>query len=167
MGYTTDFEGSFTITPPLSSAHREYLVAFNQTRRMKRDGFAASLPDPKRIAVDLPLGPEGGLFVGGDGFMGQLLDNSVVDENGPPKGQPGLWCQWRPSDDGTRLEWDQNEKFYCYVEWLEYLLDTMLKPWGYTLSGSVDWRGEEFHDVGTITVKANKVSIKKDKRSSR
>jgi hypothetical protein len=169
MGYTTDFEGSFKITPPLTEAHREYLVAFNESRRMRRDpAIAATLPDPKRTAINLDVGDEGGLYVGASGFgLMEYQDGSVLDVNGPPAGQPGLWCQWRPSNDGTRLEWDQNEKFDNYVEWLEYLMGTLLLPWGYTLNGSVDWRGEEFHDTGTIHLKVNKIAIKKSERSTR
>lgn len=33
-----------------------------------------------------------------------------------------------------------------------------LVPWGYGLSGTVRWRGEEFDDVGRIDVRANIVT---------
>jgi len=72
---------------------------------------------------------------------------------------PGIWCQWVPTDDGKFLEWDTGEKFYNYVEWLEYVIE-MLKPKGYVLNGEVRWRGEEFDDIGTIIVRDNDVSTK-------
>jgi hypothetical protein len=34
MGYHTDFNGSLELDKPLTDEHREYLNAFNGTRRM-------------------------------------------------------------------------------------------------------------------------------------
>ncbi len=92
-------------------------------------------------------------------MFGQDDDDSVLDSNKPPKGQPGLWCQWVPNKLGTAIFWNQAEKFYSYVEWLEYLLKHFLTPWGYVVDGKVDWQGEEDSDRGTILVKDNKVTI--------
>lgn len=38
---------------------------------------------------------------------------------------PGIWCQWIINDDGC-LCWNSGEKFYNYVEWLEYLKKAIL-----------------------------------------
>jgi hypothetical protein len=96
----------------LKPAHAAYLRAFNHSRRMKRDAKkAALLSDPIREAAGLPPGPEGGYFVGGGGFRGQAEDESVLDQNRPPKGQPGLWCQWTASKDRTAIVWGEGEKF--------------------------------------------------------
>ena len=81
-----------------------------------------------------------------------------ADERGTT--YPELYCQWVPSDDGTVLEWDQGEKFYSYVEWLDYLIERFFVPWGHTLDGSVIWEGEERDDMGTITVENNVVTTK-------
>src|SRR5262245_61818938 len=119
MGYTTDFSGHFEITPALTQAQVEYLQAFNYTRRMKRDATKlADVPDPKRIAVGLPLGIDAEYFVGYENDHGQDHDISIVSYNGPPAEQPGLWCQWEV--ESTILQWDGGEKFYDYVEWLQY-----------------------------------------------
>ncbi len=127
MGYHTEFDGKFTITPTLTPEHKAYLEAFNETRRMKRSsGKAMSLPDPRRQATGLPIGQEGCYFVGAVGFMGQDSDVSVLNYNSPPAGQPGLWCQWRPNTTGTAIVWDGGEKFYDYVEWAEYLIANFL-----------------------------------------
>ena len=149
MGYSTDFEGSMKINPPLSPEQVEYINTFSRTRRMKRD-LAEQLPDPIREAVGLPIGDEGAYFVGGTGFMGQDRDSSVVDGNRPPSGQPGLWCQWEVSKDGTELYWDGGEKFYDYVDWLQYLYNNFFSVWGNNLDGEITWQGQEPDDKGKI-----------------
>jgi hypothetical protein len=53
------------------------------------------------------------------------------------------------------IEWDTGEKFYSYIEWLEYIIYNFLAPKGYVLNGSVEWYGEDRADVGTIVVKSN------------
>jgi hypothetical protein len=158
MGYTTEFTGSFSLDRPLAPEHAKYLALFGSTRRMKRDAAkAAGLPDPVREGAGLPVGEEGGYFVGGKGYAGQDVDASVVDGNNPPEGQPGLWCQWVPSGDGAGIEWSGVEKFYYYTEWLEYLIEHFLGRWGYVMNGEVEWQGEDSADVGKIVVTKNKV----------
>ena len=159
MGDTTEFAGRFTLDKPLAPEHAAYLKSFSDTRRMKRSAtIAAGLLDPVRVAAGLPVGDGGGYFVGGAGMMGQGHDASILNYNGPPAGQPGLWCNWVPTDDGAGIEWNESEKFYYYTEWLQYLCDHFLTPWGYTLRGQVTWRGEEHADVGTLVVCDNVVS---------
>lgn len=158
MGYSTDFSGKFNLDKPLKSEHFSYLRKFNDTRRMKRDAnIASSLQDPVRIMAGLPVGEEGEFFVGGKGFAGQDEDDSVVDHNSPPKTQPGLWCQWTVNDHANAIVWDGGEKFYHYVEWLQYIIEKFIKPWGYVLNGRVNWEGEDKGDTGVITVVDNVV----------
>lgn len=189
MGYTTDFSGHFTLDAPLTEEQATYLNKFSETRRMKRltvenrdkldelkPRWASlhyeapttpvdEMPDPVREAVGLPVGTDGGYFVGAGGHAGQERDDSIIDYNEPPRRQPSLWCQWivREDDNGayTIIEWDGNEKFYEYVEWLEYIIDHFLKPWGRKLNGEVEWYGEEPNDRGLITVNDNDVVIKR------
>lgn len=77
----------------------------------------------------------------------------------PEDRQPGLWCQWVPVDSGNALAWDEGEKFYEYIEWLDYLIRHFLGPWGYKLNGQVGWDGEESGDQGLIVVKDNLIKI--------
>ena len=142
MGYTTDFVGQFKIEPALKTEDIEFLQKFNDTRRMKRVGL-----DPK-YGVD-------GEWYCGSGDAGQGHEDNIVDYNTPPSTQPGLWCQWRPTDDGAYLEWDEGEKFYEYEVWLDYLIENYLKPRGYVLNGTVQWQGESFDDRGALMVKDN------------
>jgi len=144
MGYTTDFSGRFETNKPLSDKMFNYLKMFNETRRMGRN-------------LDAAYGVQGEFFVEGKGFMGQGDDSSVIDHNTAPSTQPGLWCQWTPSDDRMGIEWDCGEKFYSYTEWLVYLIHKILAPNGYVLNGTVTWQGEEVGDVGKIIVEDNRV----------
>jgi hypothetical protein len=161
MGYTTDFNGEFNLDKPLSEAHKNYLVKFNETRRMKRkQTVAAKMKDDARTAVDLPIGKEGAYFVGGLGMCGQDTDDSIINYNTPPSGQPGLWCGWIPNEIGTAIEWDGGEKFYEYIDWIKYLIEHFLKPWGYVLNGEVTWLGEDADDRGIIVIENNIVKIK-------
>lgn len=179
MGYTTSFRGEFKLDRKLSPEHAAYLTAFSRTRRMSRDADkAALLPDPVRLAAGLPIGPGGSYFVGGNGFFGQGNDESVIDHNLEPgasrgvnfehyreeRAQPGLWCQWVPNEDGTAIVWDDGEKFYDYIPWIEYLIKHFLSPWGYVLNGTMTWQGESHGDVGTITIAGNAVSATENKR---
>lgn len=75
-------------------------------------------------------------------------------------GFPGFYCQWVPTVDGDGIEWDGNEKFYEYVEWLEYIIKHFIEPWGLKLNGEVEWQGESNDDRGLIVVVDNEVSTK-------
>jgi len=160
MGYTTEFQGELGLDKPLAPEHQAYLQHFSRTRRMKRNAaLTAAMPDPVREAVGLPIGEQGGYYVGGNGdSYGQDRTLDITDYNNAPGSQPGLWCQWVPNMEGTAIEWDGGEKFYNYIEWLAYIIDNFLRPWGYVLNGEVQWRGEDWDDAGTIVVKNNDVS---------
>lgn len=145
MGYTTDFRGQFDISTRLDTDTQTLLTKLNETRRMARK-----------------LGPEYGIegefYVDGKGSFGQDREDSVIEYNRPPSTQPSLWCQWRPTKDGLHIEWDGGEKFYSYVEWIEYIINKILAPRGYFLTGIVEWRGEDWDDVGAIHIKNNVVT---------
>lgn len=149
MGYTTNFTGGFDITPKLRGEDLTFLTRLSETRRMKRK------VDEKKYGV------EGEFFVEETEDRGQNHTADIIDYNTPPKTQPGLWLQWAPNEDGGRLEWNGGEKFYEYVAWLEYLIEKIFKPRGYTLNGKVEWEGEESSDLGKIIVKDNEVTVKK------
>jgi hypothetical protein len=189
MGYTTDFEGGFEFSRPLTIDENNYIKKFNETRRMKRNVeklyelFKGEHGNPF-LPKEETYGNDGEYFIGGGGFAGQDKDDSIVDYNTPPgqldflttdynerwtqndlrtregKCQPGLWCQWVTNEDGTHLMWDGGEKFYNYCEWLNYLINHFFEKWGVKLNGEVYWKGEESEDMGKIVVKDNKVIVK-------
>lgn len=154
MGYTTEFRGQVDFDKSLTIPQLVYLKAFSEMRRVKRDAAKLEgVKDPKRTAVGLPVGSQGGYFIDSE-YTG------VVDQNEPPTGQPGLWCQWVPTEDGMGLEWDGGEKFYNFVEWMQYIIDHFLKPWGITVNGEIQWQGEEMGDRGLLIVTNNVVKTK-------
>lgn len=148
MGYTTEFTGRLNFKRKLTNEQARYLIAFSGSRRMKRnpkllkDDF-----DPVRDDVDLPIGDEGGYCV-------SEHEDSVVDYNTPPVNQPGLWCQWVPTNDMMGLEWDGGEKFYEYTNWANYINDHFLSKWnnGYAEDSSVIYQGEYIKDRGKLVV---------------
>ena len=82
------------------------------------------------------------------------------DENGPPgsDGKPEtFYCQWVPTDDRARLESDKGEKFYFSEEWLVYLIEKFIKPWGYSLNGESPWSIDDFEQGGILSVVDNMV----------
>lgn len=161
MGYTTGFNGAFKLNKPLEAHHSAYLHRFAETRRMERNAeIASKFPDTIREAAGLPIGEQAGYFVGARGDFGQGKDESIIDYNNSPAGQPGLWCQWIPTQNNTGIKWDGGEKFYNYVEWIEYIIEHFLKPWDYTLNGEVEWDGEDRDDRGKIVIENNIVSTK-------
>lgn len=155
MGYTTDLYGSVTITPPLNADEQSYLRDFAETRRMRRDN--------------------GAYFVKGDGYCGQGDGpDRILDYNTPPPGQPGLRCQWVPTDDGAGLEHDGGDKFYNAVEWMQYLIDHFLRPgarakgskaderlarftFDHVVNGTINAEGEESGDLWRLVVTDNRV----------
>lgn len=159
MGYTTDFFGEVRIEPPLNEAEVSYLQDFATTRRMDRTN--------------------GPFFVKGEGFMGQGGGpDKIINHNAPHPSQPGLWCQWVATDDGTAITWDGNEKFYDSVAWMEYIIREFLAPSGaatrgikesaderfkeftfdHTLNGVIDASGEEPSDLWRLVVTNNEVT---------
>lgn len=187
MGYTTDFEGSLRLSRPATTEERDYINLISGTRRMKRDVkilfalYKGKHGNPFAKTEKELYGREGEYFAKDDGCSGQNHDASIIDNNTPPgqldydslpfeqrwtaneklmkegKCQPGLWCQWIISEDGTQLEWDGGEKFYNYIEWLEYYISHFFKKWGIKLNGEIEWQGEDHSDKGIIVVRNNKV----------
>lgn len=154
MGYTTDFNGAFKFDKPVDEKLKNYVNRFSSTRRMSRDveKIKEIYPHWKELCFNGELGVQGEYFAPVDDDFGQTYDDSIIHYNMPPQTQPGLWCQWIISDDGKYLEWDEGEKFYHYVEWLQYLIDNFFLPSGYHLSGSVVYQRENSNDVGTIAI---------------
>ena len=143
MGYTTTFDGEVTIDPPLNQEEIQFLTEFSQSRRMDRKE-----------------GPY------------ELEDGNVLNYNKPPEGQPGLWCDWVPTPDGEAIVWNEGEKFYKSVEWMQYLIDHFLKPnaiakdalpflqANHTLNGEIFAQGEDPDDTWKLVVTDNFVEYK-------
>ncbi|UGQ13596.1 hypothetical protein LO772_08325 [Yinghuangia sp. ASG 101] len=108
MGYSTDFSGRLTVTPPLNAAEVAYLTAYAATRHQpRRSGPYTLAPDPEAPDV--------------------VGDPDVTDHGRDPE-LPNLWCDFRPTQDGTAIVWDGTEKTYSAEEWIRHLVDTFLRP---------------------------------------
>ena len=144
MGYTTEFEGSIRVEPPLSAEEVSYLVKFSDTRRMNRRN--------------------GPYYVEDDAWNSK----DIINSNSPPDGQPGLWCQWIPTEDGEAIEWNGSEKFYDSAQWMKYLIEHFIgsEPkarkeldflTGHVCNGEIRAQGEDPNDRWKLIVKDNKV----------
>ncbi|MFD6656844.1 hypothetical protein ACFWEB_17090 [Streptomyces parvus] len=148
MGYSTEFTGYVTVSPPLNPAEIAYLDQFSDTRRMNRPAGPYATTDDSYSDL------------GRDGY------------NTPPEGQPGLWCNWEPTRDGTALKWNGVEKFYDADAWMAYLIDHFLQPGGkaqgqpgfegftfdHVVNGEITAQGEDPDDTWTLHVTSNAVT---------
>ena len=143
----------------LTDKEKEYLLRFSETRRMMRKPADLQARYGGEHGLDGEYGTQGEFFAFDDGDCGQNETTGVIDYNKPPSTQPGLWCQWIPTEEGDGLEWNGGEKFYHYIEWLEYIIKSFMVRWGIVVNGYVKWIGEDkFNDQGTIHVVNNVVT---------
>ena len=84
--------------------------------------------------------------------------NDFSDERHEASKYPRIWGHWIIADH-DQLEWDGGEKFYNYVEWLEYLIKNYFNVWDVKLNGTIKWQGESMDDRGKIIVENNNISI--------
>ena len=121
MGYTTDFSGCFNINKSLDEKTRNILKGLNNTRRMKRN--VKKLAERLNISVKKCIeeyGEEGEFYFDNDN-LGQNETSDIVNYNEPPSRQPSLWCGWKYNNNENTIEWDGSEKFYEYIEWINYI----------------------------------------------
>ena len=55
-------------------------------------------------------------------------------------------------EDNQSIIWDDVEKFYNYIEWMECIISKIIAPRGYICNGEIYWSGEESGDLGVIRV---------------
>ena len=150
MGYQTNFSGEFRLNKPLDEKTFTFLTKLSETRRVKRN-------------VHSKYGVDGEFYVDGEiePSLAKNQDPSIIDDSSPPRTQPSVWCDWAPvhRNEYDAIEWNGAEKFYDYVEWIEYIAHKILAPKGYTLEGEVEWRGEDWEDTGTISIVDNVVGV--------
>ena len=169
MGYTTEFIGKFTFNREPSQELKDYINCFAKTRHVKRDVEAIRkiFPDWEKRTWKGKLGGEAEFFLQPYNEVNYQSDdrldmtgfyqrNGIVDDNYPPESQPSLWCHWIINKHGE-LVWSGVEKFYEYVEWLEYLISYFFEPEGLVLSGKCFYSGERMSDWGYICVENNRV----------
>ena len=118
--------------------HTEFHGQFNLNRPLDKETheFLTKLASTRRMKrrMDPKYGVQGEFYV----------DAATEDD---PFGQ---------NEDGTAIEWDGGEKFYDYIEWIEYIQKAVLDDKGYHLTGTVYWDGEESGDLGQIEMRGGK-----------
>jgi hypothetical protein len=154
MGYNTDFTGHVDISPPLNGPEMAYLRRFASSRRYQCS--------------------EGPYHVSTDGDPNRHDGCSPISINIEPTGQPGLWCEWEPTEDGTGIEWNGAEKFYDAAEWMRYLINAFLRDraaakfsddpqfrhftFDHVVNGRIEAQGDDPDDRWTLVVVDNTVS---------
>ena len=148
MGYSTSFTGRIEIEPPLNQSEIDYLTRFSEIRHMNR--------------------AQGSFYLGDD-------EEGVYNANIPPPGQPHLWCDFCPTEDGTALVWNEAENTRCAKEWFEYLIARLLMEeaitqntnhrfdlfenfqYNHVLNGVLEAQGDWPKDRWKLIVKDNEV----------
>lgn len=105
MAFFANYRGSGEVVPPLNSAEVSYLRGFAESRRMYRVS---------------------GPYVT-DFWYGACSDD-IPDPNLAAEGQPDLECQWVPTPDGKKVEWNRSSQFPFAKQWLEYVVRQFLAP---------------------------------------
>jgi hypothetical protein len=156
MGYTTEFQGSFKFSKKPTPDQLDYLDRFARSHRVQRDVVKLKELYGGKYGLDGEYGEQGEYFA-----IYYSNDDPTVTYYSPPASQPGVFCQWVVFPTGNRLGWDGGEKFYHYIEWLEYLIKHFFTRWDIQLNGEVEWQGERSDDRGVIIVLDNVVHTRK------
>ena len=163
MCFSITFFGEFTLNKPLTPAQTTYLRKFADTPRLARKvDIVSTIKDPLREAVNLPLGEEGEYFTGENRYepyenQKPTLLHSPYEKSTQPKTQPSQYCCWGPNENGTAITWTMHDDSKTYDNWLEYIIQHFLTPWGYTLNGQIETNTGIVQ--GLITIKDNVVTV--------
>lgn len=137
MGYDTTFAGEIEVRPTLPP---RFVSKFNEMRRRRNNKYG-----------DGEMGSFDHVYYGKVGLMGQTREDaqglSVV---------PGVWCQWEivvGGDQASSVQWDGDDKFYDYEEWLAYVVALIKTEFPASeFSGEIRWWGEDPSDLGCLRV---------------
>lgn len=139
---------------------KEYINRFSNTIRIGRniDELKQEYSNWRELCFFGDLGKNGAYFAPMSTEYGQKSDDEIFNQvSAYENGQPSLFCQWFINDN-DELVWDEGEKFFCHIEWLEYLIKHFFAPLDYILNGEIRYFGEI--ESGIIIVKNNVVSVK-------
>jgi hypothetical protein len=125
MGYTTWFSGQFDFNKPLDDKTYELLVGLSETRRTM-----------KAFKQEQGFGIDGEFYIGypaaAPGFNSP--SGFTVDDNKPPRTQPGLWLSWCPTEDRLHLKWNDSKSILFSVATLLFIRINLLANVVTTLS---------------------------------
>lgn len=92
-------------------------------------------------------------------YQERNLDKHELSNLFNDKVPPQSYCQWVVGSNNMSIVWDGGEKFYNYVQWMQFIIKTYLIPWKIVANGTIAWKGEEEEDIGKIHVKDNILSV--------
>ncbi len=88
------------------------------------------------------------------------VDYYPNDDDDDEDGHPYSYMQWILDPYSESLIFNEKtEKFYNYIEWLEFLIEKVFAPNGYKLNGGMRWNGESLLDTGIIKIENNKIIV--------
>jgi hypothetical protein len=158
MSIPTYFFCEFTVTPAFRPEHEAYLKAFSNSYHCKKDVNAlVLLPDPVRDLANLGVGEDGEFSVGDldtdrpsaavIAFRATRVRASPSSDNEyelastqPSTGQ----CCWQ--FEGDSIWCDQDDDLEEYADWLEYVIQKFLIPWGYVVNGMLVRQEDEGYE---------------------
>ena len=75
---------------------------------------------------------------------------------------PSIWLKWEIYEEkgDHYLEWNQEEKFYNYYDWLQLIVNKFLEPKKIYLQGKINYSGEDTDDAGIITAHTQTLQVK-------
>lgn len=88
----------------------------------------------------------------------KIANNKIITTPAANVRQPQDSCHWMMQEDHQTIEWDGVMSFNDYLVWLNFIILWILHRRGYTLNGTVAWRGDDFDDMGRIHVTNNIVT---------
>lgn len=131
----TELKGKFSLNKELDEETSKLLHGLANTRRMARD-----IDKLKELGFNGDYGVEGEFFV--DSVVGEDIDYeedvTILNVNIQPSTQPSLWCDWVPSEDNLSIHAPESPNFWRSQEWMNYILERILNPRGYYVSGTVE-----------------------------
>lgn len=152
MGYNTDFDGEIKINPALPKDIANYIRDFSRVKHIKRDPeVVPSLNDGKGLSYCFNgnPGPDGCYYIGKDESLGtgeEELDGL------------SLWCDFTVSQDGSEIMWNQSSRTIKALEWISFLINHFIAPFGHVCNGTIECCGDNFDDKWEICVENNEVT---------
>lgn len=180
MGYTIKYSGRFNLNKSLTDDQAKFLRDFAATRHYSRAWKEDEENGKWFVDPDCKFEPD---FFNDKEYEKVLYAKpynhkkrkayelekwGCADYSEVNPGMPSFYCQWVPTEDMMGIEWDGGEKFYNAKEWLEFIIENYLKPWGYVLNGQVEYKyGENEYpsEFGFLIIKDNIVDVIADEES--
>ena len=145
-GDATELEGYFKVNKPLDEETQFIIRGLRHGMSQKRD--SQLLADYLGMSLEeclIKYGVDGQLYVK-DNNVAVICHKGYIKQQITYQPWIGSFIprfSWKYFPEEQAIRWDRSEKFYCYVEWIQYLIDYVLAPRGYVLNGHV----ETFNDA--------------------